>query len=141
MLNSCLAGRQAKLLLLISLFYLLSGCNLVNQRVTTSQIEVLDPYVWDFGRVKEGAVLKHNFILKNESKDTLNIKDINTSCGCAVSSVKKKTVSPGESTLIEVQFDTKGYSGPTQQYIYVHTDSPDNPIVRFVIKADIVTTF
>lgn len=71
-----------------------------------------DPYTWDFGRVREGEILKHDFVLKNESKDTLNIKDINTSCGCTVSEVKQKVLLPGESTLIEVKFNSKGYSGP-----------------------------
>lgn len=97
-----------------------------------------NPYSWDFGRVEEGAVLKHNFVLKNESANTLNIKDVNTSCGCTVSKVEKKALMPGESTLIKVQFDTKGYAGKTQQYTYVNTDSLDNPIVRFIIKADVV---
>jgi hypothetical protein len=97
--------------------------------------KVSDPYSYDFGKVKEGGVLKHNFIFKNSSKNTLNIKDVTTSCGCTVSKVEKKTLLPGETTSIEVQFNTKGYSGLTQQFIYVHTDNLDNPIFRFIIKA------
>ncbi len=104
----------------------------------TVKEEVSDPYTWDFGRVKEGEVLKHEFILKNEYLKTLNIEDINTSCGCMVSEVKKRSLMPQESTTVEVQFSTKGYSGSTQQYIYVHTDNLDNPIMRYIIKADIV---
>jgi len=134
------AGRQnSKFILLIFVFYFLSGCDSLNQPVITPQLEVKDPCAWDFGHVKEGVVLKHNFILKNESSNTLNIKDINTSCGCTVSGVEKKTLLPGENTLLKVQFDTRGYSGHIEQYIYVHADSPDNPIIRFVIKADIMT--
>ncbi len=97
-----------------------------------------DPNIWDFGRVKEGELLTHNFKLKNESRETLNIKDVNTSCGCTVSKVKEKVLSPGQSTVIEVRFNSKGYSGHTQQYIYVHTDSLDNSIIRFIIKAEVI---
>jgi len=129
---------NSKLILLISIFYFLLGCNSLNQPVITPQGEITDHYSWDFGRVKEGEILKHDFILKNEYKNILNIKDINTSCSCTVSSIKKKTLLPGESTLIEVKFNTKGYSGPTQQFIYVNTDSLDNPILRFIIKAEVV---
>ncbi|MBU3958605.1 MAG: DUF1573 domain-containing protein, partial [Candidatus Omnitrophica bacterium] len=107
------------------------------QQGTTAQSEVSDPYSWDFAQVKQGEILRHNFIFKNESKETLKIKDVNTSCGCTVSKVQEKVLSPGESTFIEVEFNTKGYSGPTQQYIYVHTDNPDNPLVRFIIKAQV----
>jgi len=99
-----------------------------------------DPYSWDFGQVKESEVLKHTFVLKNESEKTLTIKDVNTSCGCTASKVEKKILLPGESTQIEVRFKTKGYSGLTQQYIYVHTDSLDKSIIRFIIKADVIKT-
>ncbi len=129
---------NSKFILLISIFYLLLGCNSLNQPVITPQGEITNPYAWDFGRVKEGMILKHDFILKNESKNVLNIKDVNTSCGCTVSSIDKKILLPGESTFIEVKFNTKGYSGPTQQFIYVNTDSLDNPILRFIIKAEVL---
>ena len=99
--------------------------------------EAPDPNAWDFGKVKKGEVLKHVFILKNESLETLRIKEVTTSCGCTVSSLKKKTLLGQESTSLEVKFNTKGYSGPTKQYIYVRTDSLDNPVIRFIIKADV----
>ena len=97
-----------------------------------------DPNTWDFGQVKEGEILKHNFKLKNESKKILNIKDVNTSCGCTASKIAEKKLLPQEATWIEVAFNSKGYSGPTQQFVYVHTDALDNPIIRFIIKADVV---
>lgn len=117
--------------LILSFSFNLSQCYAVEEKAG-------DSYAWDFGRVKEGQVLKHNFILKNEFKTALNIKDVNTSCGCMVSKVKKKTLLPGEDTLIEVRFNTKGYSGAVKQYIYVHTDNLDNPVIRYIIKADIL---
>ncbi len=98
----------------------------------------LDPYAWDFGRIREGEILEHAFTLKNDTQKTLNIKSVNTSCGCAVSEIKNKIILPGESTLIVVRFDTKRYSGATQQFIYVHTDNLDKPILKFIIKAEVV---
>jgi len=113
-----------------------------------------DSSLWDFGKVKEGKVLKHAFILKNESKNVLEIIGVHTSCGCTVSRVKKSRLSPGESTTLDVEFDSKGYSGPTQQYVYLNTDSLDasiplsingernrtidKSIIRFIIKANVV---
>lgn len=100
--------------------------------------ETFGPYIFDFGKVKEGAVLKHEFVFKNETSGVLNIKDVNTSCGCTVSEVKKRSLGPKESTVIEVKFNTHGYSGPTRQYIYVHTDNLERPVIRFIIKAEII---
>lgn len=96
-----------------------------------------DPYLWDFGMVKENVILEHEFIFKNESKVVLNIKDINTSCGCTISEVKQKKLMPGESTVIGVKFNSKGYSGAVTQYVYMNSDSLDNPIVRYIIKAEV----
>ena len=41
--------------------------------------------LWDFGTVKEGQVLPHEFNLKNDSNKVLNIINVGTSCGCTVS--------------------------------------------------------
>ena len=97
-----------------------------------------DKYSWDFGIVKEGQVLQHNFTIKNESTRELNIKNVNTSCGCTVSKVRDKTLKPQESTVIEVKFNSRGYSGKVKQYVYVTTDSLDNHLFRYIISADVV---
>ena len=136
---ACSAQLAAVCIILFALFPL-QGCYSQNQTKTSGQAEteVIDPYSWDFGQIKEGEVLKHIFVLKNESEKTLTIRDANTSCGCTASKVEKKILLPGESTEIEVQFNTKGYSGLTQQHVYVHTDSLDKSIIRFIIKAEVI---
>lgn len=96
-----------------------------------------DSYIWDFGKAREGSVLRHTFIFSNKSRNALNIKSVRTSCGCAISRVGKTRLGPGEGTPLKVQFDTKGYRGPVRQYVYVNTDNPDEPVVRFVITADV----
>lgn len=99
---------------------------------------VQNPLEWDFGIVKAGVVLEHIFVLTNDSVKDLVIKDTTTSCGCAVSEIKKKRLMPGESTELLVKFETKGYNGATHQFVYVNTDNIDNPIVRFTVKANVV---
>ena len=93
---------------------------------------------WDFGKIQEGKIFKHDFILKNESQSILEITGVRTSCGCAVSKIQKSRLAPGESTILKVEFNSKGYSGPTQQYIYVNTESLDKPVIRFIIKAEVI---
>ncbi len=98
-----------------------------------------DPFTWDFGQVTQGEVAKHEFSLKNETSKVLNIKDVTTTCGCTGSEVKKKTLSPGEATVLEVKFNSKGYMGDVQRQIFVNTDNLDNPVLKFTIKAHVVT--
>jgi hypothetical protein len=103
-----------------------------------AQDEKVDPNGWDFGQVKQGELLKHDFILKNETKNVLGINSIHTSCGCTASKSDKKSLLPQESTKITVNFNSKGYLGPVKQFVYVNTDNTDMEIVKFSIKAQIV---
>jgi len=103
-----------------------------------AQEEIVDPNEWDFGKVKQGEVLKHDFILKNETNDILGINNIHTSCGCTVSESDKKSLIPQESTTITVSFNSKGYLGPVTQFVYVNTDNTDLAIIKFTIKALVV---
>ncbi len=112
----------------VFLFFLYTGCF----------AQQPDAYTWDFGRIKQGEIVAHSFSLKNESAKTLNITAVNTSCGCTLSEVKNKALEPQGSTLVEVKFNSKGYSGNVQQFVYVNTDSLDKPVIRFIIKATVV---
>ncbi|MCX5700044.1 MAG: DUF1573 domain-containing protein [Candidatus Omnitrophica bacterium] len=129
-------------LMIILGMLIFTGCNTLKAEKTTSVEKaqgsvVSSPYLWDFGRVKQGEVLKHDFVFRNESKILLNIKDAVSSCGCTVSEAGKKVLLPGESTLIKVKFDPAGYLGSVQQFIYVNTDSLENPVIKFIIKAEV----
>lgn len=98
---------------------------------------VTDPYVWDFGTAKAGDVLEHQFMFTNSFGKDMRIKETTTSCGCTVSEIKKKDLKPGESTVLSVRFNTKGYSGDTRQFVYVNTDNADEPVIRFTIRGNI----
>lgn len=123
------SGRLPLIGLGVFIFFLHTGC---------FGNETADPYTWDFGRVSEGQIAKHTFSLKNESGKILTIKNVHTSCGCTASEIKKKALKPGESAEILVSFNSKGYSGEVKQFIYVNTGDIDNPVIRFIIKAEVV---
>ncbi len=93
---------------------------------------------WDFGNIQEGKSYSHAFAFRNGTDKPLTIKDVSTSCGCTVSTVKKKKLAPGEETEIGVTFDSTGYEGEVLQFIYVRTDNLDKPVTRFIIKAFVV---
>lgn len=105
---------------------------------TYAQDNVVNPNEWDFGQVKQGEVLKHDFLFRNKTPNILKITGINTSCGCTVSETEKKSLKPGESTMINVSFNSKGYLGAVSQFIYVNTDNANIPVVKFTIKVLVV---
>jgi len=124
------------------LFFLVTGCFAQSalapkDKSFVSQGKAVDEYTWDFGDVKKGVILKHDFVFKNDTGKPLNIKDLNTSCGCTVSKVEKKALLDGEFTNIEVKFNSAKYSGAVTQFIYLNTDNLDNPLVKYTIKANV----
>jgi Protein of unknown function (DUF1573) len=103
-----------------------------------TQKDKADLNEWDFGQVKQGLILKHDFVLKNQTNDILEINSIHTSCGCTVSESEKKSLLPQDSTNIKVTFDSHGYLGPVKQFVYVNTNNADLGIIRFIVKAQVV---
>jgi len=104
-----------------------------------AQAEKIDSNTWDFGQIRASeGIVKHIFLLKNESNDVLNVNGTVASCGCTISEINKKVILPTESASLEVKFNPKGYSGQVTQYVYVETNSKTTPIYKFTIKADIV---
>jgi hypothetical protein len=107
-------------------------------RFAYAQTVIPNPNEWDFGKVKQGEILKHDFIFKNETGDILNITSVHTSCGCTASQSDKKSLKPGETTVISATFDSGGYSGKVKQFIYVDTDNVALPVVKFTIKTEVI---
>ena len=60
------------------------------------------------------------------------------SCGCTAASPSKKELMPGESTNIDVTFNSKGSKGPQTKIVTVTTNDTDKPTVSLTIRGNIV---
>jgi hypothetical protein len=100
------------------------------------QVEFLETE-WDFGRIKQGEVVRHEFVFRNTGTATLEIRKVTTSCGCAAALVSEKKIAPGQQGALKVSFDSKGYSGKVIKYIYFESNDPKNPQVALTIRAEV----
>lgn len=66
--------------------------------------------IFDFGEVDEGAVIKHDFKFVNTGKVPLVIQNAHSTCGCTIPDWPKDVIAPGQSSVIKVEFNTKGKS-------------------------------
>jgi hypothetical protein len=92
---------------------------------------------WDFGKVKQGATLSHEFVFANEGDATLTIRRVATSCGCTAALVSDQQIQPGKQGKIEVKFDTRGYGGQVAKIVYVESNDPKEPSKQLEVKANI----
>lgn len=66
---------------------------------------------YDFGKTKQGEVLKHQFRLKNTGTKELEIQELQASCGCLKIAVDKKIIPIGEEAIITMELNTKLLEG------------------------------
>ncbi|MCX5706663.1 MAG: DUF1573 domain-containing protein [Candidatus Omnitrophica bacterium] len=93
---------------------------------------------WDFGQIKQGKVVKHVFEFKNDTNSEFNIVSTSASCGCTSSKVDKQSLAPQETANVEVSFNSHGYSGDVEQFVYLTTDAPEKQVTKFRIKANVI---
>jgi len=87
---------------------------------------VFDEPIFNFGAITEGEKVSHNFTFRNTGKEDLIIRKISTSCGCTAVNKKTDVIKPGESSLIEITFNSAGKSNRQNKTITVITNDPKN---------------
>lgn len=88
---------------------------------------------YNFGTIKQGYIARYSLELTNTGKDTLIIRKTNATCGCTIGRPDKDKLAPGESTNIQVSFNTYGRKGSQNHSVTFITNDPRNPSQVFTI--------
>lgn len=92
---------------------------------------------YDFGRVEAGTVVRHDFAFTNAGSQTLEIKNVASSCGCTTLGEPTRRVEPGKSGILPVQFDSGGMSGPIMKNLTLACNDPVQSNVVLYFKATV----
>jgi hypothetical protein len=92
----------------------------------------------DFGDITEGKVVDWTVNFKNVGNRELEIKDVKTSCGCTAAIITGKSLKPGESGSLKIEFDSANKLGKTSKTISVDSNDTDDPVQTIIIMADIL---
>ena len=91
---------------------------------------------FDFGKIKDGDVAKHEYTFTNTGKEPLIISDAKGSCGCTVPTWPKDPIAPGKTGVIHVEFNSKGKLGPQSKRVTLTANT--NPAQTFLtIKGEV----
>jgi hypothetical protein len=74
---------------------------------------------YDFGKIKEGTIVEHSYMVKNTGGEPLFITNCKASCGCTIPEWPKDPIQPGESGKIEVKFNSAHKDGDVSKAITV----------------------
>jgi hypothetical protein len=101
--------------------------DVVNHDVTNESTEkpeiTFEASNFDFGTIKEGAKVTHAFKFKNTGEADLIIGDARGNCGCTVPKYPTQPIAPGESGIIDVEFNSAGKHGKQNKTVTLVTNS------------------
>jgi Protein of unknown function (DUF1573)/Cytochrome C oxidase, cbb3-type, subunit III len=92
---------------------------------------------YDFGVVEEGVEIQHSFTITNTGNALLVIKDVTSTCGCTVPSLKKKRLRPGEHTTLLVLLNTSMKQGSVTKQVSILSNDPKRHAVNIALKLKI----
>lgn len=100
-----------------------------NSNISKTSVS-FDEMKFDFGDLKEGDIVHHTFLFKNNGDNPLIITNAIGSCGCTVPTYPKDPIAPGEIGKIEVQFNSKGKEGLQNKTVTVTANTePANTVL------------
>jgi Protein of unknown function (DUF1573) len=91
------------------------------------------------GKVPEGPSFEILFQFKNIGKSPLIISNVQSSCGCVVTSWPKNPILPNEGGTIIANFLSKGHLGRIHKNIAVMSNDTTNPSMPLFFKGEVVT--
>lgn len=92
----------------------------------------------DFEDIDPGSEQKCQFEFSNQGQGELKIEKIQSTCGCTVPQLRKKTYLPGESGTINVTYRPGSRSGKVSKHLYILSNDKGNSRVPLIIKANVV---
>ena len=81
---------------------------------------------FDFGEVKEGAVVEHEFAFTNSGNIPLTILGARSSCGCTIPEWPRDPIQPGGNGVIKAKFNTEGKLREQKKIIYITANTYPN---------------
>ncbi len=89
------------------LAFALVGTYYVAAQAVNGPVMTFDVTTIDYGTIEKGADPLRKFKFTNTGNEPLIIKTAKGSCGCTVPTYPKEPIMPGESSVIEVRYDTQ----------------------------------
>jgi len=83
---------------------------------------------FDFGKVKQGTPVTHDFAFTNISNSPVIIETAMASCGCTTPHKPEGAISAGKSDIISAQYDARA-SGPFNKSITIKLAGVGMPVV------------
>lgn len=110
---------------------------LTPEQLAKAPVMEIDNPEFNFGTIKNGEKVEHEFVIRNSGKTDLIIRSVKASCGCTAVQPEKNVIAPGETTKMKVIFNSAGKTGSQNKTVTVITNDPKNSKAIFWVKGDV----
>ena len=107
------------------------------QPVVGGQARIESPVkLFNFGKVIAGALVEHDFLLRNRGEGELVLQRIVPACGCTTAAVPEP-IAPGQEGVLRIAFDSAGFSGAVSKSIRVFSNDPSQPYLDLALEGEV----
>jgi hypothetical protein len=112
---------------------------LEQQRVKkVPKIEVVGGNIYDFGVMRRNAKATHSFTIKNVGDGPLDLRVTGSTCKCTVGTLRNGTLAPGESTVVDMEWEAKTTSRTFGQSATLKTTDPTQGELSLEVRGTVV---
>jgi hypothetical protein len=86
----------------------------------------------DYGTIENGGEPLRTVKFTNTGTDPLVIKNARGSCGCTVPTFPKEPIAPGQSSVIEIRYDTKRTGKISKSVTITTNEGPDSHVLQVI---------
>jgi len=108
---------------------------------TTGPRIAFDSTAFDFGKLHQGDLVRHEFIFTNTGTATLEITAVQPGCGCTTAGDWDKQVAPGKTGVIPLQFNSSSFNGQVTKTVTVTCNAEGQSDVALQISATVWKAF
>lgn len=93
--------------------------------------------IYDFGKVQAGELVKYSYVFTNTGEAVLEVTDVHPSCGCTTAGDWTRTVKPGDTGKVSVQFNSANFNGPVYKTVSVTCNDKQRPSTVLQLKGSV----
>jgi hypothetical protein len=102
------------------------------------KIAVVEGLKFDFGDVSRGLVVERKLTVKNVGDQELVVSKVDVSCGCTGTAISKDHIKPGDHGVLNVTFNSKGFSGKVTKTVTINSNAKDEPQTQVLFTANVI---
>ena len=97
------------------------------------KIEVVGGTQFSFGKIYRGQIAERVVVVKNTGTETLQLGQIQASCGCTGTVVSNTSIPPGKTGEIKITFNSTNFSDSIHKSVTIHSNAANAPqvVVQF----------